>query len=345
MEGAHQKSSEIIASIGEICGLKLVNNKGLLSCLLDNEYHSGSRLSAHLGVSRTAVWKGIKQLRGLGLAIDARHGKGYRLQDEIDLLDETEITGELGQSACGCRIDILYDTESTNKCLTECFGQPDLHNRIVLAESQHGGKGRRGRTWVSPFARGLYLSLGWHFAMAPASLNALSLASGVALVRALNGLDITGVFLKWPNDLVCADKKLGGILLEARSETAASCDVVIGIGINICLTDEIKDNLDQPVTDLAGLHQNLPSRNRLAGRIIAEQLLMLNRIAAGRMGEYMAEWRDLDYLSGRQVELLMPGQVLQGRVRGVDDNGQLLLETSNGTEKFSSGELRVRTTG
>ena len=299
-------------------------------------------MSAHLGVSRTAVWKGIKQLRELGLFIDARHGKGYRLRDEIDLLDEAEIAGELGQSAYGCRIDILFDTESTNKCLTERFGQPDLHNRIVLAESQHGGKGRRGRTWVSPFARGLYLSLGWHFAMAPASLNALSLASGVALIRALNGLDLTGIFLKWPNDLVCDNKKMGGILLEARSETAASCDVVIGIGINICLTDESKNNLDQPVTDLAGIHQNLPSRNRLAGRIIAEQLSMLNRVAAGGMGEYVVEWRGLDYLSGRQVELLMPGQVLHGRVRGVDDNGQLLLETSNGTEKFSSGELRVR---
>ena len=276
------------------------------------------------------------------MLIDARHGKGYRLRDEIDLLDEAEIASELGQYACGCRIDILFGTESTNKCLTERFGQPDLHNRIVIAESQHGGKGRRGRTWVSPFARGLYLSLGWHFTMAPASLNALSLASGVALVRALNALDLTGTFLKWPNDLVCDNKKIGGILLEARSETASSCDVVIGIGINIRLTDELKDNLEQPVTDLAGLHQNLPSRNRLAGRIIAEQLSMLNRVAAGRMGEYVTEWRGLDCLSGRQVELLMPGQVLHGRVRGVDDNGQLLLETSNGTEKFSSGELRVR---
>ena len=322
--------------------LKPVNKIKLLSCLLDNEYHSGSRLSDQLGVSRTVVWKEIKQLRNFGLVIDARHGKGYRLQDEINLLDEAEIISELGQSACGCRIDILLDAESTNKCLTERFGQPDLHNRIVLAEGQHGGKGRRGRTWISPFARGLYLSLGWHFDMAPASLNALSLASGVAVVRALNGLDIEGVFLKWPNDLICADKKLGGILLEARSETAASCEVVIGIGINISLPDELKCNLDQPVTDLACHHQNLPSRNRLAAKIIAEQLLMLNRVAAGSMGEYVAEWRGLDYLSGRRVELLVPGQVLHGRVRGVDDNGQLLLQTSKGTRKFSSGELRVR---
>ena len=242
------------------------------------------------------------------------------------------------------RIDILYDAESTNKCLTE----PSVNLICITVSSL------RESAWRQRSAR---QDLG--IPVRPGSVPVIGLAfchgAGVAecLVpgfrsSAGTGIERTGYngdFLKWPNDLVCADKKLGGILLEARSETAASCDVVIGIGINICLTDEIKDNLDQPVTDLAGLHQNLPSRNRLAGRIIAEQLLMLNRIAAGRMGEYVAEWRDLDYLSGRQVELLMPGQVLQGRVGGVDDNGQLLLETPNGTEKFSSGELRVRTTG
>ena len=340
----------LLQSVAKACldravTLNPVNNIKLLSCLLDNEYHSGSRLSAQLGVSRTVVWKGIKQLRGFGLAIDARHGKGYRLRDEIDLLDETEILNELGQSAGGCRIDVLFDTDSTSRRLTDRFGQPDLHRHIVLAEGQHDGKGRRGRTWVSPFARGLYLSLGWHFTMSPASLNALSLASGVALVRALNGLDMTGIFLKWPNDLVCADKKLGGILLEARSETAASCDVVIGIGINTCLTHELKSNLDQPVTDLASHYRHLPSRNSLAGKIIREQLLMLNRIADGRMEEYVSEWRGLDYLAGRQVELFMPRQVIKGRVTGVNDNGLLLLETSTGIEKFSSGEIRVRATG
>ena len=334
--------AELNDSLAWVDALYPVNNLKLLNCLLDNEYHSGSRLSARLRVSRTAVWNGIKQLRGFGLRIDARHGKGYRLQDKIDLLDETEIFNELGQSASGCRVDILFETESTNNCLTARFGQPDLHKRVVLAEGQHAGKGRRGRLWVSPLARGLYLSLGWHFAMAPASLNALSLASGVAIVRALNRVNATGVFLKWPNDLICADKKIGGILLEARSETAASCDVVIGIGINIRLSDETKANLDQPVTDLASHYQYLPARSRLAGKIIAEQLLMLNHIAAGRMDEYVAEWRGLDYLSGRYVEMQAPELALQGRVRGVDDNGLLLLETSAGARKFSSGELRVR---
>lgn len=313
----------------------------LLRCLLDNEFHSGNGLSARLGVSRTVVWKGIKQLRGYGLEIEARHGKGYRLHDEIDLLDGDEILGELGQSAGGLHIEVLFDAASTNKCLTDRFGQPDLHGSVVLAEYQHGGKGRRGRTWISPFARGLYLSLGWHFDMAPESLNALSLASGVALAQALNGLGMPGVSLKWPNDLILDGKKLGGILLEARSETAASCDVVIGIGLNVRLDKEIKSGIDQPVTDLADHYRMLPSRNRLAGRIISGQASMLERVAAGRLGEYVAEWKRLDYLSGSQAELHMPDRIVRGRVRGVDDNGLLLLETCGSTRKFSSGELRI----
>ena len=315
----------------------------LLHGLLDNVWHSGSALAGQLGVSRTVIWKGVKELQECGLNIEARHGKGYRLLDEIDLLDRAEILdGVGGAAAAGCRLDVLFETASTNQCLTDRFGQPDLHKHIVLAESQHGGKGRRGRVWVSPFARGLYLSLGWHFDMAPASLNALSLASGVALARALARLDLHGVLLKWPNDLMLAGKKTGGILLEARSETAASCDVVIGIGLNVRLSEDVA--LDQPVTDLASHHDRLPDRNRLAAVIITAQLAMLEQVASGRMGEYVAEWRHLDYLFARQVELHTPGGTLNGRVRGVDDNGLLLLETATGVAKYSSGEVRARLT-
>ena len=128
----------------------------------------------------------------------------------------------------------------------------------------------------------------------------------------MNGLGMPGVSLKWPNDLVLGGKKLGGILLEARSETAASCDVVIGIGLNIRLDKEIKSGIDQPVTDLAGHYPKLPSRNRLAGRIISGQASMLARVAAGRLGEYVAAWKRLDCFSGQAGGVAHAGQ---GRVR------------------------------
>ena len=322
--------------------LNPVDRKKLLVHLLDNAWHSGQDLSARLGVSRTMVWKGVKRLRGQGLDIESRHGRGYRLLDEIDLLEHAHILDEMGPAANGCRLEVLLETESTNKRLTDRFGRLDLHRCIVLAEYQRNGKGRRGRAWASPFARGLYLSVGWCFDLAPASLNALSLAAGVALAKALAGLGLSAFSLKWPNDLMLGNKKAGGILLEARSETAARCDVVLGVGLNVRLPESIKTALDQPVTDLAEHHRPLPPRSRLAGRILAAQVAMLAEVAGGAMDTYVAAWRKLDCLSGKQAVLHLPGRLVHGRVRGVDDNGLLVLESGGNLRTFSSGELRVR---
>ena len=319
-----------------------MDSRKLLECLADNEYHSGNRLSSQAGVSRTAVWKEIKKLRRFGLTINSRHGKGYRLEDALEFLEETEIRNEIDQPAAGSRIEVLFETDSTNGYLIDRLGSPDFHNYIVLAECQHDGKGRRGKTWVSPFAGGLYLSIGWRFEAPPASLNALSLAAGVAVIDALKKLGMTGVYLKWPNDVICDHKKMGGILLQSRSETGVSCDVVIGIGINVCLPGELKSAIEQPATDLSSNFGQLPSKNKLAGKIIGGQVAMLNHVADEGMGEYIAEWRKLDYLSGRKAELLLSGQSLKGRVKGVDDNGLLLMEINGVTRKFSSGEISVR---
>lgn len=325
-----------------------MDTRSLLSCLLDNEYHSGAELARKFGVSRTVIWKRIKQLRALGLRVRARRGKGYRLPDALTLLDAPLIRAELGAAAQGCRIETVFATASTSQRLTERFGQgaaAGCHGDVLLAECQHGGRGRRGRRWLSPLGGGLYLSLGWRFDTPPASLHALSLAVGVAVVQALTRLGLAGVRLKWPNDLICKGKKLGGILLEARSETGASCDVVIGIGLNLRLPAALIATLDQPAIDLATCCERLPEKNRLAVRIIREQWDMLTRVAAGEMGIYLARWRALDCFSGRQAELLLPGKTISGRIRGVDDNGLLLLETHGGARSFSSGELSLRLAG
>ena len=323
-----------------------MDSRALLECLLDNSRHSGGRLAAQAGVSRTAIWQGIKRLRRLGLTISAKHGKGYQLEDPVELLDEMALRRELGPKADALRLAILFDTDSTNNRLTASFGNPDFHGCIVLAEHQRAGKGRRGRTWASPLAGGLCLSIGWRFDAPPASLNALSLACGVAVIDALEGMGVSGLGLKWPNDIMRGGGKLGGILLESRSETAATCDVAIGIGLNIRLPEAVKAGIDQPVSDLHGCFHQAPSRNRLAGKIIAEQLSMLTRVAEQGMGEYLQKWRTLDCLAGRRARLSLPGRVLRGEVRGVDDNGLLLMKMDDGPLRtFSSGELSLRAEG
>ncbi len=317
------------------------DRRGLLRLLLDNQYHSGARLAAALGVSRTAAWNGVRRLRELGLTIDARHGKGYRLRDRIELLNAAVIRRELGDTAARCRVQVLLDADSTNSRLSERFGQAGLHRCAVLAERQRAGRGRRGKSWESPFARSLYLSLGWRFERAPAAFNALSLAAGVAVIRALARLDVAGLHLKWPNDILSNGRKLGGILLETKGESAGACDVVIGTGLNVRLPAATLAAIDQPATDLARRCGRPPSRNRLAAKIIEEQLLMLDRVSAAGMGDYVDAWRRLDGLAGQRARLTLPGQTLRGLVRGVDDNGLLLLETADGVAAFSSGELRL----
>ena len=326
-----------------------MDKRRLLARLSDNAYHSGADLAREFGVSRTVIWKTIKGLRALGLTVTARRGKGYQLQDKLALLDEALLRAELGEAAADCRIEVTFSTASTSQRLTERLDQAaspaDFHANVVLAECQRGGRGRRGKSWLSPLGGGVYLSLGWRFEAPPASLNALSLAAGVAVVRALARLEVGGVGLKWPNDLICNGKKLGGILLEARSETGAACNVIIGIGVNLRLPAALMADLDQPVTDLSDCCSRPPEKNRLVARIIQEQLLMLRRVAAGEMGVYLRDWRQLDCLSGRRAALLMPGKTVSGRIRGVDDNGLLLLETVAGVRSFSSGELSVRAVG
>jgi len=299
-------------------------------------------LSSQLAVSRTAIWKCINELKKLGLNITSRHGKGYRLEDEIELLANPRIGKELDAIIDHDLIEILFEIDSTNKYLIEKLGSDGFHQHIVLAEYQHGGRGRRGKPWVSPFARGLYLSIGWHFDVPPASLNALSLAAGVAVIEALKKMGMTEVNLKWPNDIIFNGKKLGGILLESRSETAVSCDVVIGIGVNIDFPDEFISAIDQPATDISTQLKTPLSRNRLASEIIKQQLRMLNNVANEGTASYIEKWKRLDYLCGKNAELHMPDEVLYGVVEGVDNNGLLLMHIDGQTKRFSSGELSVR---
>ncbi len=319
-----------------------MNRKTLLQLLGDHHYHSGERLSSRLGVSRTAIWKGIHELKERGLHITSRHGKGYRLEDEIELLSKAEIARGLNDVIDEDCIAILFETDSTNQYLLEKLGGDSFHGHVVLAEYQHAGRGRRGRSWASAFARGVYLSIGWRFDSPPASLNALSLAAGVALIEALREMGVTGAGLKWPNDVICDDKKLGGILLQSRSETAASCDVVIGIGVNVDLPDPCLCAIDQPATDIAR-QLNIPfSRNALASGIIKRELLMLNNVAQEGTADYVEKWKRLDCSCGRDAELHMPNAVLHGVVEGVDSNGLLLMNIDGETQTFSSGDLSLR---
>ena len=217
----------------------------LLRLLADGAMHSGEELAAALSVSRAAVWKRLQQLESWGVAFEARPGSGYRLEAPIDLLDEARIRERLPQATLGMlrNLEVHESLESTSDRLLAIGDLPAGRFDACLAEFQSAGRGRRGRHWVAPFASGLCLSINWSFRDAPAMLGALSLAAGVAALRALGRLEFRRLSLKWPNDILCGDSKLGGILIDLRGEAAGPAYVVVGIGINVRLPRATRERL------------------------------------------------------------------------------------------------------
>jgi BirA family biotin operon repressor/biotin-[acetyl-CoA-carboxylase] ligase len=324
-----------------------VSRRGeLLRLLADGETHSGEELAAALSVSRAAVWKRLQQLGDWGIALEARAGSGYRLASALDLLDATEIRASLPQAAAERlrNLEVHEELESTSDRLLEVDDLPPESFDACLAEFQSAGRGRRGRRWIAPFASGLCLSVNWSYRDAPATLGALSLAAGVAVLRALRRLGFAELSLKWPNDIVHRDGKLGGILIDLRGEAAGPAYFVVGVGLNVRLPDTVRDGLRAEgvdAVDLASLGAP-PGRSLVASALISELALALIEFGARGMTAFAEEWRSADALAGRRVRVIQGGQSLEGLAQGVDTDGALLVDVEGDRRRILSGEVSVR---
>ena len=188
----------------------------------------------------------------------------------------------------------------------------------------------------------MYLSQMWRFQAGPAQLGGLSLATAVAVARALRKTGVQGFALKWPNDIVAGGKKLAGILLEIAGEAAGPATVVCGIGINVLLKAESARDIDQPWTDLYHLIGAVPPRNRLVGVLLSELINMYTEFKANGLQPFLAEWQQLDAFYGKPVELSTHENVIRGIARGVDPQGALKMEVGGTLRAFHSGEISLR---
>lgn len=318
----------------------------LIVLLADGEYHSGESLGAALGgISRTAVWKQLKKLESLGLKLESRKGLGYRIIDGLDLLSEITIRQHLTKECLEIlrQISVNAVIDSTNASALQGIQQGVTHAALYLAEQQTAGRGRRGRTWISPFASNIYLSLVWQFTGGASVLGGLSLAVGVAVCRSLRGLGVSEVGLKWPNDIVTDGKKLGGILLEMQGDAAGDCQVVIGIGINVAMGLEASQHIDQPWIDLQSLMgAQLPSRNMIVAAIVNELVSVLQKFQTTSFSPYRQEWMEYDVYKGREVMVQLGDNYIFGTSQGVDDGGALIILTPEGLKSFNGGEVSLR---
>lgn len=331
--------------------------------LADGEPHSGDAIAARLGISRTAVWKLIGQARSqLGLEIEAVRGTGYRLSEPLELLEPARLSAALAPEALARlnRLEILDSVGSTNSVLLERArtgldaGQPVADGAgfdrgdICLAERQTAGRGRLGRTWVSPYGRNLYLSVLWRFPLAPAELGGLSLACGVAVASTLRRLGAREVGLKWPNDVHWRRRKLAGLLLEVGGESQGPSYVVVGVGVNLRLAVADAADIEQPWADLSQVLKaetpgaGLPSRNRAAAGLIGALLEVLDRYRREGLAPFLAEWQALDAYPGASVEILSGTQRIRGIYLGIDERGALRLQRPDGVRTFAAGEVSLR---
>ncbi|HEY8519571.1 MAG TPA: biotin--[acetyl-CoA-carboxylase] ligase [Gammaproteobacteria bacterium] len=320
----------------------------MLAALADGRARSGEELASAFGVSRAAVWKHVRKLEDWQVEVRAAPGRGYRLERPIDLLDRAALAETLERRLGGAvRLEVHTELPSTNARLLEAAPPPLGVSNACIAEYQTAGRGRRGRRWRTPLGAGLCLSVAWQFERTPPDLPALSLAAGVVARRVLAAEAGVDAALKWPNDLVWDERKLGGILVEMTAEAQGACHVVIGLGLNVSMPPALLAAVsDWPrgAVDLAiATGGSPPSRTALAAALVEA----LHRLCAGYahsgFAPYLDDWRAADYLRGRRVAIDEPQGPVTGVALGIEPSGALLIETDAGERRrVIAGDVSVR---
>lgn len=310
----------------------------LLKLLKDGRFHSGEALGAALGVSRSAVWKQLQFLESeLNLTVYKVRGRGYRLSTPLLLLDAESIA----QASAGISRPVLIHDEidSTNAEALRLIAAGQAAPFLVLAERQSAGRGRRGRSWVSPFAENLYFSLVLRIEGGMRQLEGLSLVVGLAVRQALLSIGVASAGLKWPNDVLVDDRKIAGILLELVGDPADVCHVVLGIGINVNMRDA---EVDQAWTSVNLETGRMSDRNTLAALLCDNLERYLARHREKGFSSMRDEWEAAHLWQGRAVSLVAGVNSIDGVVVGIDNQGALRLQVAGVEKSFSGGELSLR---
>lgn len=319
----------------------------LLPLLASGDFCSGQVLADAMGVSRTAIWKQLNGLAELGLEIESVKGRGYRIPGGIELLDAAQVRKGLRPVAASlmARLELFDSIDSTNaEAMRQVAAGKGITGLVCSAEQQTAGRGRRGRAWVSPYARNLYVSLLWQYHQGATALEGLSLAVGVAVARALTACDLPPVQLKWPNDIVYEGAKLGGVLLEMTGDAAGTCQVIVGVGLNVAMPVVAASTIDQAWTDVETMGGTVrPDRNALLAALLNELLPLLANFEEQGFAPWRDEWLARDAFAGEPVVLHSGAQNMAGIARGVDERGALQLETATaGVQSIYGGEISLR---
>jgi BirA family biotin operon repressor/biotin-[acetyl-CoA-carboxylase] ligase len=263
----------------------------------------------------------------------------------MELLDEAAIRTELQRLVSELQmstldLEIHRVTQSTNDVVMQRLVEGQSTAILCAAEMQTAGKGRRGRRWISPFGRNVYLTYGRFIGRQLSELGGLSLVVGMVVVDVLRAMGLERVGLKWPNDILLGGGKLGGILVELRASDAGGIGLVAGVGLNLALNVEESLSIDQPWSAISS-QLEMP-RNILLGALGGRIVNAIQAFEDVGFDSFAEKWSDYNLYAGQQVNVIRGSETISGIDSGVDQEGNLLLRTGAGLEVHNSGEVSVR---
>lgn len=308
-----------------------------------DSYLSGQELCEHFNVSRTAVWKVIKQLEAEGYLIEAVRNKGYHLKTGGDILGKAELESCINTKWAGRNVLYFDETDSTNNAAKRAAEAGAPHGTLAAADYQNMGKGRRGKAWTSARGTGIWMSLLLRPEVHPASASMLTLVAAMAVAKGIEDTSGVKAIIKWPNDIVANGKKLCGILTEMSSELEYIHYVVTGIGINVN-TEAFPDEIKDVATSLYLETGEKMIRSRLVGAVMqAYESYYETFIKTGNMSGLVEEYNSRLANYNNVVRVLSPGSEYTGTALGINEKGELLVRTEQGAvHQVISGEVSVR---
>jgi BirA family biotin operon repressor/biotin-[acetyl-CoA-carboxylase] ligase len=310
----------------------------------EQEFVSGEEISRILGVSRAAIWKHMKALKEEGYEIESVSRKGYRLVYSPDLLTEKEVHKYVSASVMGKKIIHFDSVDSTNTRAKELADKGEAHGTVIIGEEQTSGKGRLGRSWISPKYKGIWMSIIMRPEINPMLIAKITQVGAAAVVKAGEEMNLD-FKVKWPNDIILNDKKICGILTEMSSELNQINYVILGIGINANLDlEDFHEDLVEKASSIKMETKEAVNRKEIVGRIINNfEKLYDSFMIDGKGMDSIRTCREKSILIGREVRLIKGGETTEAKVLDLNDEGELVVEKKNGqVEKLFSGEVSVR---
>ena len=281
----------------------------------------------------------IKELESYGFTAD--QGK-VAIPDETDLLNEEQILNQLHlpTSTWLKRLDIVPAIDSTNTALIARAQSESIDGHVLIAELQTQGKGRRGRKWISPFGRNVMLSAGFQLAAPTSNIGSISLAIGVAVANAIEGVAGVSIQLKWPNDIYLNDRKLGGILIDLL-QAGPPVKLLLGIGINVHAAPDQLESPNAPAIALADVFPDV-SRHGVVNALLNELVAAIRQYSDEGFQSFVADWSNRDVFAGQFLYVDGLNERIEGWNRGIDASGALQLETDKGLRKIIGGDVSIR---